>query len=214
MSGMDHLTEEQLALEYLRKTTRERQEFFGNKGKEERERISVKEFLSLLKIDFADQDICSLEQNSKTDVQFHDASFQVKELMDENFRRSEFHGNARRAAEKAKSIREVSWNLKAYDVPSPAKLYDLIVEFTGKLDSKYTKLERSKLDLLIYATRGYASCIREQEIQISDFDELGWRSVLCVNSKQAVILYSSVNSPEFIRNHFKKIFWSNTATDN
>jgi len=51
---------------------------------------------------------------------------------------------------------------------------------------------------MIYVTRPRASLIQAEEIKSEEFSDLGWRSVSCVNSKQAVVLHSTQSAPMFI----------------
>ena len=64
-------------------------DFFSNRGKPERERWVVSEFLRVAGIPFHESELLSPEQESKTDVEFREARFQVKELTDPGLRRTE-----------------------------------------------------------------------------------------------------------------------------
>lgn len=65
------------------------------------------------------------------------------------------------------------------------------------MSEKYKK-EKSGLDLIFYVSRSRASLIRECEVNPNDFLDSGWRSVSCVNSKQAAVLFSGEKSPGYM----------------
>lgn len=58
--------------------------FYSNKGKNERERISVEVFLSLLGINYSKVEVLSIkEQNNPVDVLYKECRFQIKEIPDD-----------------------------------------------------------------------------------------------------------------------------------
>lgn len=92
------------------------------------------------------------------------------------------------------------------DVPPIRKIYDLVLEMVVGLSSEEKYLaHKSGLDLVIYVTRTRASLIELAQIEPHDFSKLGWRSVSCVNSKQAVVLYVSSHAPEFLRARLQQL---------
>lgn len=189
-------------------------EYFSNSNKPERERYVVSLFLSFLGVSFDKNDLKSPEQDSLIDVFFQDAAFQIKELMDEGYLRGKILKDRRRSAENATTLKDLHWASEAYDTQQPARMIDLVYEEAKKQagDKKYAS-EKDKIDLLIYVTRTRASLIQDHEIQERVFSALGWRSVLCVNEKQALILYSSKASPEFICNKATRVFVQKQPTD-
>ena len=99
----------------------------------------------------------------------------------------------------AKSLDEVSLVGDVQDVPPVANMYELVLaEATELAGDKSYSTSKGELDLLIYVTRTRASLIQPEEIADQAFSGLGWRSVSCVNEKQAVVLFSSPCAPDFL----------------
>ncbi len=110
----------------------------------------------------------------------------------------------------AKSLEEVSLTSDLKDIPPIANIYKLVLEKAGELsNSKLYETSKSELDLLIYVTRTRASLIQTHEIKNEEFSRLGWRSVSCINSKQAVVLFSSQLAPGFIFEQAQKLISHN-----
>ena len=186
-------------LKRLRESAKEDHDYFTNKKKDVRERWIAAEFVSSIHISFKECEFISPEQSSKIDVQFRDAKFQIKEITDPNTRRGKLYKDAYQSLKQADSIEAVSLVGKVHDLTPIDRMYDLVLKEAEKL-SKSRKYIKSKcnIDLLIYVTRSRAALIREDEIKGSDFESMGWRSVSCVNSKQAVVLFSSQSGPSFM----------------
>lgn len=175
-------------------------EYFSNKNKPQREKYCVELLLSYLCTEYNSIELEMPPQESKVDIEFRDASFQVKEIVDEHFRRGEMYRRNRKAYEEADSFKNIVWNLSVNNIPSMAKMYDLVLNLakTTSEERKYSEL-KGQLDLLIYVTRSRASLFKESDIDLEKFSDLGWRSVSCVNEKQAVIFYLSESAPKFMR---------------
>lgn len=186
-------------LNRLRELAKEDFDYFSNKKKDVRERWVAAEFISSIHVTFQEGELISPEQSSKVDVQFRDARFQIKEITDPNSRRGKLYKDAYLSLEHADSLEQVSLVGEVHDVPPLARMYDLVLEQAEELSRsrKYIK-SKGNLDLLIYVTRTRAALIQEDEIKGSDFESMGWRSVSCVNSKQAVVLFSSQSGPSFM----------------
>ena len=178
--------------------------YFSNANKNGRERWVVSEFLSILNVEYREQEIRSLDQHSKVDVCFRDASFQIKEITDPNLRRGKMYKDAYASIQAAKSLDQVSLVGDAQDVTPIANMHELVLERTKELaaDESY-RTSKGQLDLLIYVTRTRASLIHSEEIAGEAFSGLGWRSVSCVNAKQAVVLFSSPSAPDFLKEKTK-----------
>lgn len=165
----------------------------------------MKEFVAMLGIEFSKNDIQSLEQDNKVDVNYRDASFQIKELTDPDCRRTKMYKDAWKSLKDAQSLSEVSFSGDVRDVPTVAKVYGLILEEATRLAEDKYKDSKSEIDLLFYVTRTRASLIQEYEINQNDFLSLGWCSISCVNTKQAVVLYASESAPEFIKKNVARV---------
>lgn len=174
-------------------------QYYSNSSKDLRELDVVSEFLSLLGIIYKQEELISPQQASHIDVCFRDAQFQVKELTNPKLRRGKMYKDILNSIKTAKSIEEISYVGDTQDIPPVANMYDLILQKSRELanSNKYCAV-KSVIDLLFHVTRTRASLIRDEEINSEDFSDLGWRSVSCVNSKQAVILYAAPLAPKFI----------------
>lgn len=187
-------------LDQLLKEAREGVDYFSNANKEARERWVVSHFLSVLDVRHQEEELRSLDQHNKADVSFRTAFFQVKELPDPDLRRGKLYKDVYNSIKAAKSLDEVSWVGDAQDVPPIASMYELVLQRAGELaKSASYGTSKGELDLIVYVTRTRASLIQQHEIDGEEFSDLGWRSVSCVNTKQAVVLFSSPTAPEFIR---------------
>ncbi|MDP2694298.1 MAG: DUF1780 domain-containing protein [Gallionella sp.] len=175
-------------------------EYFSNPNKEVRERWVVSEFLSILGIAHQENDLISLEQANKADVRFLSANFQVKELPNPNFKRGKMYKDVYNSIKDAKSLEDISWVSDVHEIPPAASMYELVLGKAAELsDIESYKALKGELDILIYVTRTRASLIQPSELNAGAFAKLGWRSVSCVNSKQAIVLFSSPSAPEFIK---------------
>ncbi len=187
-------------LEHIKRSAKDDLLYFSNKNKEARERWVVSQFLSVTAIQHEEEELQSLEQSSKVDVQFHDAAFQVKELPDPDLRRGKMYKDVYNSIKEAKTLKDVSFTTEARDIPPIANMFELVYRKAEQLArSEIYNDEKSEIDLLVYITRSRASLIQSHELNEGAFLSMGWRSVSCVNTKQAVVLFSSPTAPKFIR---------------
>jgi hypothetical protein len=192
-------------LNHLLKSAWEDVEYFSNPNKEARERWVVSQFLSVLGVEHQEEELQSLEQTNKADVHFRSAFFQVKELPDPNLRRGKMHKDIYKSIKSATSLEDVVLVGDVRDVPPITNMYELVLQKAVELaNSESYETSKGGLDLLIYVTRTRASLISPHEIHNEAFSSLGWRSVSCVNAKQAVVLFTSRSAPDFIRERSKK----------
>ncbi len=174
--------------------------FFSNRKKEDRERWVVSEFLRRRSVNFLDTELKSPDQHSKTDVHFRGANFQVKESLNPGTNR----GNEVKATYQrlmaAATLEQVVGPQFSYDVPSPTTVYELVFGAASRLvnEPKYVDVKRD-LDLLFYVTRTRASLIRADEIDAKGLSSLGWRSISSLAGSQAMVLFSQMHAPSFLR---------------
>jgi Putative endonuclease, protein of unknown function (DUF1780) len=184
----------------IKKSRIEMHEFWSNANKSERELFCVALFLELAGIDHSEDELIPQNVHSKTDIQFRNFSFQVKEIMDKDRDRS---GNAKRLrknAESAKSLKDLICTSRSFDVPVCTTMIECVIEALETLaDKSYTAEQRQSLDLLFYVTRTYAGIFSQQQIESIDLSNFGWRSISAVHEKQAVVLYASQTSPEYLQ---------------
>lgn len=193
-----NMTEDEL-LKRRRRVTAENQAFFSNKGKSEREKWVVKEFLSLLHIDFNEEELINPEQASKVDVEFRNARFQIKEIPEPDIRRTKEAKEEYAIAQNATLLREAFPKSVGRDMTPLSRAYDLVVEKTKKLfeEDKYPLETRKHLDLLFYVTRTRAALITQEEIRSDDFKQLGWRSVSVVMGEYVYLLHNQGDGLDF-----------------
>ncbi|MES9856926.1 MAG: DUF1780 domain-containing protein [Sedimenticola sp.] len=202
--------DDQEILKHMQKSAREDVEYFSNSNKVGRECWVVSEFLTVLGIEHNDDELQSFEQESKVDVCFRSAQFQVKELTDPNLLRHKIYKDKFNSINAASSLEEISLIGEAHDMTPISNMYELILEKARDLANSETyKALKSRIDLLIYVTRKRASLIQVHEIKSEDFSPLGWRSVSCVNSKQAVVLHSTQVAPKFIIDKSQQLMSNN-----
>jgi hypothetical protein len=171
--------------------------FFSNRGKEERERWVVTEFLACLTIPFSIEELHSDKQSSKVDVMFRDARFQIKEIIESNTKRGDEIRATYNRVKKAKKLAETIGPGFVYDVPPPVNGYELIREKVEDLSAKYASAKKT-LDLLFYVTRTHASIVKKNEINAEELSSFGWRSISCLMGNHACVLYAQPDAPSFI----------------
>ena len=176
------------------------QRFFSGPGTEERERWVVREFLSRLPVTFDISELRSQPQQSKVDVEFRDARFQVKEIPDPNLRRGDEIKIQYDRVMSAKTLQETVGPNDASDVPPIVSGYELVQAEARRLaESKTYRDHKGTLDLLYYVTRTRASLITADQARPSELALLGWRSISCLIGNRAMILYTAPEAPSFLR---------------
>jgi hypothetical protein len=208
LAGKKSHMEEQEILQNIKDGAQDDLYFYSNRGKEERERWVVKELLKFLKITHEHSEIISHEQRSKTDVEFRECRFQIKEIPDPCILRSKYYKDQYNAIKSARKLEDIELPAAvAHDIPEIARMYDLVFLESQKLSESDVYLNtKKKLDLIFYITRTRASLISIKEINQKDFAHLGWRSISCLNAKQAVVLFASKNAPTFLKANEEQIF--------
>jgi hypothetical protein len=187
-------------LRALRVSAKEELEFFSNNRKEARERWVVGQFLGRIPIAFKAEELESLPQQSKKDVRFRDAGFQVKEILNPGTKRGSEGKVAYERLMAAKGLAEVLGPPFTYDVPPPTTMYALVSEATATLATqpRYANV-KAEIDLLFYFTRTRASHIRRDEIDMKYLASLGWRSISCLAGERATVLFAHQHAPAFLR---------------
>ena len=196
---------EEETLDSIEKELEEDCRLFSNEGKPERERCVASLFLGILGVKFEGSALESKDNASKIDVQFRECNFQVKEIMTEGFRRGKMYKEAYESVHKAKCLKDICLVSEVMDTPKDTTMFKLVCENLDKYQEKYTPQEKENLDLLFYITRPYASLLQVDEIKNIDFSSYGWRSILCVNEKQAGVLFASPAAPSLIKKYQNKI---------
>lgn len=174
--------------------------FYSDKGKEERERWVVGKFLNLLSVTFVPDELHSPPQQSKVDVEFRLARFQVKEIPDPNLRRSGENKDTHRRVMEAKTLQDIVGPVFGCDVPPVISGYNLMHNTLRELALSGTyEDDKATLDLLFYVTYTRASVVRMQDIKLGELSSFGWRSVSCLMGSQALVLSARLDAPTFLR---------------
>lgn len=187
-------------LEVIRRDSEDNWRFFSNAGKGDRERWTVEEFLKHLTIEFAPDEVISLEEAHSTDVRFRDANFQVKEITTPDTRRQrEFSEIARRVA-RAKRLKDTVGPAWGYDTTNPVGGDALVEHAVRELsaDPRYFP-SKGTTDLLFYVTHTGATLPSGWNLNAGALASLGWRSISCLIKDQSLVLVALQNAPEFLK---------------
>lgn len=191
-------------LEAQRKERTESVEYFRTTNKSERERWVVQTFLTNSRINHAAAEVILGED--PPDIQFRDASFEIKEILDPGRRR---HQEYKEALEEAITATAPADLVK----PAPfnsltiSKVYELVLDSGRELATrKYPPDSRRKLDLLFYVNLlNTYEFIETPYPDVSTLTALGWRSVSFIKGYRSCVLTAADDAPAFIRNAIGKI---------
>ncbi|HAT8334908.1 TPA: hypothetical protein JBH76_04945 [Legionella pneumophila] len=191
--------------EYYRKLTL----FYSNQGKNERERISVEVFLSLLGINYSKVDVISIEeQNNPVDVQYKECRFQIKEIPDDVKRHRDIK-QTYEALEKADKDK-IDWPISVYDKSPYQTAWERVTNKLEQIEKSYSNEVKSGLDLLFYITNTSTELFNINDFtRVKELEKYGFRSVSAVIcDRQAVILFVTDHSPPELKTHFGKLYFS------
>lgn len=191
-----NIVNEVALLDEMKRSSKDEAQFYSNKGKEAREAWVVSEFLRRINLPFEGYELVSQRQESKIDVQFRSANFQIKEIPDPNIRRGDEVKAVYKSVREAKTLQDTFGPGFVYDVPAISSAYQLVREKAAK--AKYDG-HKANLDLLCYVTRTRASKISVDEVHLPELTALGWRSISCLIGNQATVLYIAHDAPLFLR---------------
>ncbi len=187
-------------LQALKEAAADDLRFYSNLGKTERERWVVAELLSQLSISFVESELESPNQQSKIDVLFRTANFQIKEIVDPDLQRGRVAKEAFNGLKDAAKLEDIRLpSIVVRDATPPAQAYDLVLREAKKLsgDERYRKVS-NQIDLLFYVTRTRTAPIQPGQINPKDWQDIGWRSVCCLIGTQAKVLHCTKGAPKFI----------------
>jgi hypothetical protein len=192
--------------DYIASAIRAREEsvsFFSSKRKPERERWVVTEFLTNLGIEPSETEVVSAA-DEPPDVEYRDARFEVKEIMDVGKRRHAKYKESLRRAKEAKTISELFEDYTPRDIKYS--------EICGRIESEITTLPlyapatKRQLDLLFYVNledvHGY---VTSELPPATKFAELGWRSISFLAGPMSVVLYAAADAPRLIKEREGKV---------
>lgn len=179
-------------------------QFFSNEGKFTREKWVVRQLLIAIAVSFEDSDFEPADE--PVDVSFHDARFQVKELMKDGRRRHDELRQTLADLEMAESYEDL---LETY-APKDITFFD-VVEFTiAKAElletEKYGPSECASMDLLCYFNWLDYSIVPPTDFRAF---ESSFRSVSVVTNTYCAVLRASPSAPNFLQKCAGRTFSNN-----
>jgi hypothetical protein len=172
--------------------------YFAPGNKQESERWITDSFVENLRIPYSQSEIISPDDDPP-DVEFRDARFEIKEILDPGRRR---HDEYKQELERARSLTNPKELLKMFTPKDSSleEIYRLCEQVALSLDNKYPKAVRSKLDLLLYVNLTDVMYVTEQPYpDTSALASSGWRSVSFVMGQRSCCFYASNDAPSFIQ---------------
>jgi len=168
--------------------------WFGQAGKQERERFILRGFLRCLEISFEVQEIKSL-QDQFPDVEFRGAEFEIKEMLDPDRRRHDEYKDALKKLKETKNIQ-----IKPYQPVFVTfnEVEQRIESVLKDLCHKYPENQRSTTNLLIYFNLQDVMLDTKREWVPSSLVRNSWQSVSVVSSSWCYVFDSAREAPEFI----------------
>ena len=170
-------------------------EFFGNKGKLEREIWVVNRLLNAFDIKHDNTE--TYEAEEPADVAFRDAQFQVKELFTEGRRRGDEYKEKLKIAREANEVGDLLFKESPSTI-SFTEIVELCSNYTKKLidTNQYGVKEKNNMDLLFYF-----NYVERTEVPPEDytFNIKGFRSVSVVGSRYCSALMVTEKAPSFLR---------------
>lgn len=181
-------------------------QFFSNTQKSDREKWVVRNFLLNLGMVFSESELVVIP-NDPPDIQFHQARFEVKELMEDTRKRdAEFKA----ALEKAMNAKTFSELWEKYTPPEESSFEGCVSLMNKKLnDISYGLDVCQQTDLLFYVNLQdvyflFPEDISQYLVQYEK-DWSKWRSLAFVtNSNVSGVLFAQNETPSFIKSMNKK----------
>jgi hypothetical protein len=183
---------------------------FSNGRKAEGERWVATSFVENLNIRFDPAEIIS-PRVDPPDVEFRDARFEIKEIMDPGRKR---HQEYRDELERLKKLTDPKDTLKVFrpKTMTITEVYQRCQDFVKPLQRKYPAAVRGGLDLLLYINLvGVMGLIEQPLPDTSALSDLGWRSVSFLKGQRSCCLYASDSAPAFLQDAVGRIWHLNQA---
>lgn len=178
-------------------------DWFGEKGKPERERFVLRAFLRCLDVQFQAEEIKSLK-GQFPDVEFRGAEFEIKEMLDTSRRR---HDEYKKALKRFKETKNISSQMKPYQptfVPFN-EVEQRIESVLNDLCQKYPRNSRAGTNLLIYFNQEDVRLDKNSKWVPTSLDRKGWRSVSVVGSSWCYVLDSCPEAPDFLTSNVGRL---------
>jgi hypothetical protein len=193
--------------EYLqaqREARAESVKYFGVANKPEREKWVAQTFLVNLGINHNAIELVAGED--PPDVQFRDARFEIKEILDPDRRRHQEYKDSLEEANRATTPRDLVRPAPFNEI-AIAKVYELVLQNTEELSkNRYALALRRKLDLLFYVNLlNVYEFIEVPFPSVSALSSLGWKSVSFVKGHRSCVLTAAKDAPNFLRNNIGRV---------
>jgi hypothetical protein len=180
------------------KTLEDAIHFYSNERKDERELWVVNAFLENLQISFSEEELIAVKDDPP-DISFRDCRFEVKELMDEERKRTDEYKEQLEVAKKATRVDEILKPYRPRDT-SLREIYSECLDRVVQLRDKYAWDVKKSCDLLIYYNRLHIERIFDEEFpDTSDMETEGWRSVSFVKGFRICCFCADDSAPELLK---------------
>jgi len=186
--------------DYIASVIKAREEsvsFFSSKRKPERERWVVTQFLANLGIEPSEEGVVSAA-DEPPDVEYSDARFEIKEIMDEGKRRHAEYKESLRRAKEAQKASDLFEGYTPKDI-TYTEICDRVEKEISTLPL-YAPATKRQLDLLFYVNLEDAHGYVSTELPpVTKFENLGWRSISFLVGPMSVVLYAAANAPAILK---------------
>lgn len=168
--------------------------FFSNGNKTERERWVVRRLLEAIEVSFKEEELQSGAEPA--DIEFRQARFQVKEILDDGRRRVDEYREQLIRIEAAKSEQDLLMSFSPKVVTFEEAVREAY-EYARSLinNNAYGQLEIALMDLVIYYDK-IDTYVQHSEYR--DFPTLKFRSLSFVSSGPCGVLYCQENAPALL----------------
>jgi hypothetical protein len=187
-------------LDAVQKGLQESVELLSSRDKFVLESYVVSEFLQNLSVSHASTEL--QPGGDPPDVEFRDAHFEVKEIMDEGRRRVPEYKQALARALAATDAAELLEDFTPKSI-TLAEVYALVLARASKLASlKYPPAVRGELDLLFYINlQDVMGLIEAPYPNVQGLANLGFRSVSFLDGHRSCIFCAAAYAPSFMSGH-------------
>ncbi|MGM0988768.1 MAG: DUF1780 domain-containing protein [Pseudomonadota bacterium] len=171
-----------------------------NEQKFEREKWVVARLLEYAVDEFSESFMS--EADEPADVAFHEANFQVKEILEHGRRRSDEYRKALLVAENAEDFSDL---ISDYN-PNFISFCDIVARshrYAEGLVKKYGPREREKLDLVCYFNfNHHHETPPEKSLDVTHL----FRSFAIVSNRYRAVIYATEEAPAFLRESVGKVW--------
>jgi hypothetical protein len=184
-------------LENWRESLKATRDYFSRSNETQLERDAVIDFLANFGISFDEKEVVSVKDDPP-DVLFRNATFEVKEKLDQDRRRGDEY---RQLLEKAEASDEPNDAVVLFTPKelTPMEVGQIVLNKLDELELKYEPKFKKTLDLLIYVNLLEHFHKPGEMPSHTLFSAYGWRSVCAVSSTYSYVFFASNDAPDFIK---------------